>query len=388
MRERRPGVWEVRVVVGNEPATGVSRQRSFTVYGDEDVVADRRRELVAQFGVDRSALYCRAAGWTVAELLEAFLVAEQAWSPATRSSHTSMARWLAAEPVGSTGVAVLTPQLVDVRIAVWRRSGASVALVWARWAVLHSCLSWATRQRLLRSNPIATMKAPPRPAPRKHLRMDEIATLLRAANAEVDAARRRVSPDLDRRRGWQQLFVAEQNLLLIRLAADTGARRGELATLRLSDLAGRVLTIERNLSLEILGPTKSKRTRRMTIGATTAAMVRQHFDSWSERLGSEVVGDWIFAPDYRRAVNARASLLSHRFARFRDRAKVPDARLHRFRHSVATALVEDGKILKAQARLGHRDAATTLRHYAHATPLDDLDVADELDRRLNAAAAG
>jgi len=91
MRERRPGVWEVRVVVGNDPATGVTRQRSFTVYGDEDVVADRRRGLVAQFGVDRSALYCRAAGWTVAELLEAFLVAEQAWSPATRSSHTSMA---------------------------------------------------------------------------------------------------------------------------------------------------------------------------------------------------------------------------------------------------------------------------------------------------------
>jgi len=272
--------------------------------------------------------------------------------------------------------------------SVWRRAGASVALVWARWAVLHSCLSWATRQRLLRSNPIATMKAPPRPAPRKHLRMDEIAILLRAANAEVVAARRRVSPDPDRRRGWQQLFAAEQNLLLIRLAADTGARRGELATLRLSDLEGRVLTIERNLSLEILGPTKSKRTRRMTIGVTTAAMVSQHFDSWAERIGPEVVGDGIFAPDYRRAINARASLLSHRFARFRDRAKVPDARLHRFRHSVATALVEDGKILKAQARLGHRDAATTLRHYAHATPLDDVDVADELDRRLNAAAAG
>jgi hypothetical protein len=72
MRERRPGVWEVRVVVGNDPATGVSKQRSFTVYGDEDVGRERRRELVAQFGVDRSALYCRAAGWTVAELLDRF----------------------------------------------------------------------------------------------------------------------------------------------------------------------------------------------------------------------------------------------------------------------------------------------------------------------------
>ncbi len=72
----------------------------------------------------------------------------------------------------------------------------------------------------------------------------------------------------------------------------------------------------------------------------------------------------IFPPDHRRAIHARASLLSHRFVRFRDRARLPDAALHRFRHAVATALVEDGNILKAQARLGHRDPATTLRHYA------------------------
>jgi hypothetical protein len=54
------GVWEVRVVVGNDPTTGVSKQRSFTVNG-EDVVRERRRELVAQFGVDRRAIYARAS---------------------------------------------------------------------------------------------------------------------------------------------------------------------------------------------------------------------------------------------------------------------------------------------------------------------------------------
>jgi hypothetical protein len=36
--------------------------------------------------------------------------------------------------------------------------------------------------------------------------------------------------------------------VLVRLAADSGARRGELAARRLSDLDGRVLTIERSLS--------------------------------------------------------------------------------------------------------------------------------------------
>jgi hypothetical protein len=43
---------------------------------------------------------------------------------------------------------------------------------------------------------------------------------------------------------------------------------------------------------------------------------------------------------------------------------------------------------RPQAQLGHRDPATTLRHYAHATPLDDLDVADAIDQRLNELTGG
>jgi integrase len=89
------------------------------------------------------------------------------------------------------------------------------------------------------------------------------------------------------------------------LAADSGARRGELAVLRMSDFDDRVLTIERGLSQGQLASTK------------------------------------------------------------------------------ATHLVDAGKLLKAQARLGHRDPSTTLRDYSHAVPLDDRDVADEIDALLN-----
>ena len=35
LRERSAGVWEIRVVVGFDPAHGHSVQRSFTVHGDE-----------------------------------------------------------------------------------------------------------------------------------------------------------------------------------------------------------------------------------------------------------------------------------------------------------------------------------------------------------------
>ena len=63
--------------------------------------------------------------------------------------------------------------------------------------------------------------------------------------------------------------------------------------------------------------------------------------------------------------------LGHRFTRLRDAADVPGATLHRLRHNVATFLVARGEILQAQARLGHADAATTLREYAYALPLTD-----------------
>ena len=50
---------------------------------------------------------------------------------------------------------------------------------------------------------------------------------------------------------------------------------------------------------------------------------------------------------------------------------------------MATFLVSRGQILQAQARLGHADAATTLREYAYALPLTDTNVADALDTHLN-----
>jgi hypothetical protein len=36
IRERLPGVWEIRVVVGFDPVHARSVQRSFTVHGDEE----------------------------------------------------------------------------------------------------------------------------------------------------------------------------------------------------------------------------------------------------------------------------------------------------------------------------------------------------------------
>jgi integrase len=371
----------VRVVVGFDPARGRSIQRSFTVHGDAALAGRARRELVAEYGSARRDVRCAASVVTVGELLEGYLGSAQLWKPATITSHHHVVSTLAGDPLCRCRLQALTPAVMRAAICRWRDEGVSVPKVSARWLLIRSAVSWAVAEGLLRLNPLAGMRGRPRPQPRRHHSLDEVRRLLAAAGDAVASAenafRRRPGSAACARR----LFDAEQSLLLVRLAADSGARRGELAVLRLPDLDGRVLTIERSLSAGVLCPAKSGRTRRVTLGSGTASMIRRHLQSWAARAEPE--GDWLFSPSPRRLAHMTAGALSRRLTCLGSASGVEHAGLHRLRHGVATYLVDHGRLLKAQARLGHRDPATTLRHYSHATPLDDTDVADELDRRLN-----
>jgi hypothetical protein len=51
VRERSPGIWEVRVVVGFDAVRSRSIQRSFTVQGDAALAGDVCWELVARYGL-------------------------------------------------------------------------------------------------------------------------------------------------------------------------------------------------------------------------------------------------------------------------------------------------------------------------------------------------
>jgi integrase len=381
IREKRPGYWEIRVVV----ASGPTVQRSFTVRGTRSTAETRRDELVDEYGA--ATAFPHGAILSVGELLQSYVDAPQMWKPATVNSHRSVSRFLIADKLlADVRLTALTPSVAVAAIRRWKSDGATDPTISARWLVLRGSLSWATAEGLLRRNPLLGMRGPARPEPRMHLTIDEIHKLLSTAVELAKVARARSIDAPENANLRRDLFVAEQTLLLVRLAADTGARRGELAALRMADLEGRVLRIERGVSGGELGSTKTKRTRRITVGQTTVEMLRAHTNEFP---GDGVAGhDWLFAPDATRSTFARAERLSHRFDRVKAEAGTEQASLHRFRHSVATYLVGRGLLLAAQYRLGHGHFGTTARHYTHATALGDDAIADEIDALLNDARVG
>jgi integrase len=190
----------------------------------------------------------------------------QLWKPATVTSHRHVVFALLNDPLCRCRLQSLTPAVVRAAICRWRGEGVLVPRVSARWLLVRSAVSWAVAEGLLRLNPLAGMRGPPRPRPRRHHSLDEVRRLLTAAGQAAASAQEAFWHRPDSAARARRLFDAEQVLLLARLAADSGARRGELAVLRLSDLDGRVLTIERSLSAGVLGSTKSGRTRRVTSG--------------------------------------------------------------------------------------------------------------------------
>ena len=114
----------------------------------------------------------------------------QLWKPATVTSHRHVVLALLDDPLCGPRLQSLTPAVVRAAICRWREEGVSVPKVSARWLLLRSAVSWAVAEGLLRLNPLAGMRGPPRPRPRprRHHSLDEVRRLLAAAGDAVASA--------------------------------------------------------------------------------------------------------------------------------------------------------------------------------------------------------
>jgi integrase len=381
LRQRRPGVWEIRVALGPDPVTGHSRVRSITVHGDRAAAQEARRHWAATAELLRDAGRPRPA-ITVAQLLRSWLAADHDWKPSTVSGYRSNVSFLCRDPIGSRRAIDLTPTVLTAICRHWRDTGWHQPTVSNRFRVLRSAMGWAYTMRILDRHPLDGVHGPPQCDSRKDVPIDQVRDLLACTQEQADQLSTRL---VRSGRDTARRHRAEQLQLLSRLVADSGARRAELAALRFDDLDGRVLTIARATSNEILGTTKGRRTRRITLGPTTVDLWTDLTNRWRNRCpaGAEF-GPWVFSRDPAHTTRLTTSTLGHWDSDACDRAGHPDITLHRLRHTVATALVGQGQVLQAQYRLGHRDASTTLRIYSHALPAADAQAAATIENMLAA----
>lgn len=169
--------------------------------------------------------------------------------------------------------------------------------------------------------------------------------------------------------------------VVIRLATDTGARRGELAALRWVDLdnAGRIRIwqslCEKDDGTVFVKPTKSRSERRVTLSPRTLAYLDIHRDRQAQNAA--LMGD-----GYRTDLNLilanpdgyymKPQTMGKAVRALADKIGLQGAGLHTLRHSHATLLLSSGAPLAAVSkRLGHRDTHTTAKIYSHALPGDE-----------------
>jgi integrase len=280
----------------------------------------------------------------------------QAISPARL---TKLYRELAAS--GGRDGAGLSPRTVEYVHAVLRKAFRDAIVV----------------DQILLSNPVERAKRPrkARSEPGRVWTATQLRTFL-------DAARR------------HRLFAC------YRLAAYTGARRGELLNLRWRDVDLDLAEVRITGSAAVIagqrieGTTKSGRSRTVSIDADTVQVLRDHRKRQTEerlRVGPEWRGtdDYVFSTAWGEPIHpdTASSLMTKLINTHNDRQDepLPHARLHDLRHVHATTLLLAGvPVHVVAARLGHADPSITLRVYAHVIS-DQLTEAADIFARAVAA---
>ena len=293
----------MRVSLGPDPVSRRSHYRSLTVTGDLAEAERQRAALAAQAEQLRTA--CVRPLRTLAELLGAWLAAEHDWKPSTWHNYRLAADRLAKDPLAARPPTRLSPPVVTAAVRTWRTAGIPPSTMALHVRTLRAALGWAYEQRLIACQPMDGMRGLPQSEPRRDVPVAVVTELLGAAE-----------DDLAHADGQRSRHAAEQLRLLLRLAAGTGARRGELAALRTDDLDGRRLRIERGLSDEVLTTTKTGRARTVTVATTTAELWHRTVDDWQGRQGNQPLGSWLFATDASHTTRLGAGRLAGQFRAF------------------------------------------------------------------------
>lgn len=263
----------------------------------------------------------------------------------------------------------LRPIDVQQLHAILRAGGMAEGTIGRVHDILRAAFTWAERLDLVAKNPAAKVTRPrvarasiSPPAPRDIVRMITEA-----------------SPDL---------------ALFLRLAALTGARRGQLCALHWSDVRLDAATIRWTRSLaKVPGGTVEKETKTgarwsVALDPATVDALKEHRRRSIETAlaaGTTLPDEaYVFARDPASKLPWHPDGASQRFAALRKKLKLDGVRLHDLRHWMATESLGEGVDIETiAARGGWANTTTPLEVYSHFRPARDADLAERLAKRLD-----
>lgn len=366
LHERQPGVWVLRVYTGRRDNRGHPVQRARTFRGGKREAESALAKFVTE--VQRGQIEASGAGATVEQLLDRWLLhIAKNRTPQTVKGYRSKVDKRLKPALGKMRLDKLRASHIDQAMTDWGEelSPATVRQLYAILAAaLHQAHKWGWVDEIVTkkaSPPKVERRPSPVPSP------DELRALIAGAEGVLAAA--------------------------IALAAATGCRRGELCALRWSDVDRRgVLTVSRSLGWVngqiVEGGTKTHQVRRLALDDFGLAVIARRMDE--QRELAEKVGVELCPDPYLLSRTARGTLpclpdgLSHSFSALCKKLGM-GYHFHQLRHWAATMALSEGHDVRTVAgRLGHADASTTLKVYAHVVEARDQELAGTLGRMLKA----
>ncbi len=370
-RKLRTGVWELRVSLGKDPATGKYRQISKTFHGAARAADDALRDLVEKYGEAQKDGF----GATFGQLLDRWLKESERMdlSPTTLRTYRAQIKQTIRPRLGKIVLTRLTPKHLDDLYGQMKDEGLSPKTIRNHHAIISSALHQGVRWEWVREN-VAEKAKPPRVSQR------------RVKAPSVEAVRSVIAAAEDRDPRLAPLLM---------LAALTGMRRGELCALRWTDvdLERRQLNVSRSIVVVPGGlaekSTKTDRFRIVALDDVGVALLTHHraqVEEWAQQAEVTVAEDaYVFSHAVDGSKPFRPDNVTGFFTRVRDPLGLHEVRLHDLRHFTATQLIGAGVDVRTVAgRLGHSDPSVTLRGYAHALEERDRAAADIMGRVLSA----
>ena len=369
LRERSPGVWQVRVSLGRDPATKRYRYVSATVRGGRRLAQREAARLVKQASEGRIPLERESLGGLLERWLEH--IEARGRAPKTLLENRRMAAVITAE-LGTKELRRLRGRDLDALYDNLRKRGLSPTSVRRYHAVLSASLNQAVRWGLLEHSP-ASQATPP------SLERNE------APTPEPEKVKRLIE-------AGQQKDPEFATLLFV--AATTGCRRGELCGLKWSDIDFEVgsITVRRSVSdlpgrVEVR-TTKTGLIRRLALDVATIAVLETQKEFATQRCSAVGVAlhedayVWSQTANYTEPL--RPARITTQFTELRSEVGMGRMRFHDLRHFAATVMLAGGVDVRTVAgRLGHSRPTLTLQTYAHVMEVTDRRAADILAKSIS-----